>query len=220
VLRSCRRITGSELATVEGVLGRIADVYLDNHRWVIRYLEVAVSPHRLLIPVQALGKSDFSLRLFETPFLKNYLMESPCVARREQITADWEAKLLKHFRWRPYWEGSNLWVDSDVPRVQSLCLDEPDEPPQRPHALIRSSDIVGTEARTNDGSQARIADLLVDQSTWGTVVMIVSVDDKQPRRVVAPIEALEPFADSVQLKVSHLDPAGDAPAGDDRIVPH
>lgn len=104
-------------AKIEGLImremGKVKDIYFDDHSWVIRYVQI--DAHKWL-PAKNVYVSPSSFKgvnkddgLVEVNHTKGEIKSSPTIPSNSEISTANEASLTEYYGWNRYWMGGNLW---------------------------------------------------------------------------------------------------------------
>lgn len=91
----------------DGEMGRIKDLYIDDHNWKIRYAIVDtrkwLPERKVLIPPSAFIEVNEENETLEVEYDKEMIKQSPPVPEESDLTIDKENQLIKYFGWTRYW---------------------------------------------------------------------------------------------------------------------
>lgn len=187
-----------EARALDGVAGKIADVYFDDRDWVVRYFLVetpSAFSGEALISVQATLGIDWAEGVLALNVTREQMSGSPPVPTELPFTREFELQLHAHYGWPPYWTATRgfLPVMSSLDALTILPRIAPTRPlPHEEFAFrIRSARaFLGYHVPAED-APGRVDDLLISDKNWSVEHLVVETCDWQPgRKVVLPTEAV------------------------------
>ena len=100
-LRSSEEVTGYKLETMDGPVGHIEDLIVDNQTWAVRYLEIDTrnllpGRHVLMSPAWV-EQVDWAKRHFEIELPKELVKNAPEYGPEQIISRDYELALYRHY---------------------------------------------------------------------------------------------------------------------------
>ncbi len=175
MLHLARKVIGSPIRAIDGDIGTLEDFYVDDDRWVVRYLvidtggwlggrRVVVSP----MSVQgAWGKAGIPVRL-----TKDQVENSPMVDLAAPLSRSGEAQLLGYYGYPYYWGATNVWGTFDSPGALVMApatellpvAAEFAEPGER--GLRSINDSTGYHLHAVDGEIGHVDDFLIGETDW------------------------------------------------------
>lgn len=105
MLQTTRSLIGFSLSTKDGEIGKVKDLYFDDHTWTIRYLVVETANwlfgRKVLIAPLAILKTLKDSRTLVVDMTKEQVKHSPDIDTDKPVSRQSEADLYKHYSW-PY----------------------------------------------------------------------------------------------------------------------
>lgn len=199
MLHSLKKIDGFPIMTSEGLIGKVKDIYFDDHRWTIRYLEVDtggwLTGRRVLVsPLSILGidwdRGEVMVRLS-----RKQVEDSPGIDAAMPVSRQQEAALSDYYNYPYYWAGSafggytasSMLVDPAL--FKPAQLGEPDTNAEAgssdgdPH--LRSKDeVVGYYIKATDDEIGHVDDFLFDDRDWSISHMVIDTRNWWPGKHV------------------------------------
>jgi uncharacterized protein YrrD len=186
VLTRTKDLHGWTVAACDGALGHVADVYLDDRRWVVCYLVVDtgrwLSGGKVLVAPHSVSEVDPVRRRLQTPLRRQQLVLGPDPDLVRPVSRQHETDLCHCYGFPSY----AVIVGASM----ALAGPAPDARLRRgvdPH-LRSVRAITGYYVHARDGDVGHVEDILVDDRAWGVRYLLVSVGRWLPHRsVLVPI---------------------------------
>ena len=217
------KLRGNELHAQDGVIGKVTDVYFDDHTWSARYFEVDCGQwllsRKVLISPTAVHGPDWESDRLPVDLTKDQVRESPKVDTAQSLGRKEEEALHAHYAWAPYWGGAEfggigfgggpgLSGGGAVPvagaRQDSAETKAAAEASARhevnPH-LRSMGEVKGYAIAATDGSIGHVEDFVVDDRDWSVRFVIVDTRNWLPGRKVAIAPAYLRSVDWAEGKV-------------------
>lgn len=193
MLRSTDRMLGYTVSTIDGALGRLDDVYYDDHHWTIRYLVVGgigeQGIDRLVSPNAVTHIGDES-RQIALDLEREQVLEAPDIGAHLPVSLQAEQGYFDFFGWPYYWQGPYAWGAWAVPVAfapapPSGALLAPrieaqrsaDEAVDVPHHLRSSDETLGYHIQALDGEIGHVEDFLFDDDSWYLASLVVDTSN-------------------------------------------
>lgn len=195
-------ISACKVSAVEGPVGLIDDLLLENDGWNVRYLVVHLrrssSFRPALISTAAIEGFGVEQTSFRTNLRKVQLDSSPEIGEPRSISRQHEELLVQHFGWPIYWLGRQ----NSRQRNQAFQIGNPDaklfvREDGSPN-LRSASTLIGYEIWVQDRLAGRLQDLIINLNSW-------TVDLATADRDSIPFVAGSMFS---MTRMEHVDWAG------------
>ena len=235
MLRSAKEMEGYAVSATDGVIGHVKDFYLDDEKWVIRYLVVDtggwLSSRKVLISPIAVGMPNREQRLLPVSISREQVRKSPKIDTDKPVSRQHEMIYSGYYGYPYYWGGGGYWAGGMVPNLMAPgggafggSLASPDaeqrESAQHEHddPHLRSYDaVVGYHIHANDGDIGHVAGMLIDEQTWAVHYLVVDTSNwwLGHQVLIAPqwIEAVNWLGRTVAVSITRQ-AVKDAPAYD------
>ena len=122
MILSLESLQSHHLRTADGLFGKIADLYFDDHAWVVRYIVVDtggwLTGRAVLIAPSALTEPDDSAPEFPVALTREQIENAPGIDEARPVDRQQELGLADHFGW-PAWRHSAEGLALEVARKQS-----------------------------------------------------------------------------------------------------
>ncbi|WP_151635070.1 PRC-barrel domain-containing protein [Noviherbaspirillum aerium] len=199
MLHSLKALDGFAIMTSEGLIGKVKDIYFDDHQWVVRYLEVNTGGwlsgrHVLISPVSVLGV-DWNRQEVMVRLSRAQVKDSPGRDTAMPVSRQEEALIANHYSYPYYWSGPYIWGATAMPMMVSPAMinplpaeepgndGHPAQPDGDPH--LRSKDeVVGYRIEASDDQIGHVEDFLFDDRDWSISHMIVDTRNWWPGKQV------------------------------------
>jgi sporulation protein YlmC with PRC-barrel domain len=188
MLRSLKTLEGYHVSATDGGVGKVSDFFVDDQRWVIRYLVVDTGgfwkgPHRVLISPVGFRRVDWSTRTLHLAMTRSKIKGSPSVDAHEPLSRRFEREHFHYYGWSPYWAfgGSMDWGIGLSPSVlASSARSKASEPKEQesgdPH-LRSIHELLGYRVEGNDGAIGDVDDFIVDDAAWSIRYLVVDTSN-------------------------------------------
>ena len=164
-------IKNSQLRAVDGPIGNIVDVLLEDEHWMIRYLVVSVQesstvqPKQVLISPSAISNLDLESGVVNCNLDLKDVNSSPLLDDDQPISRQHEEALVEHYGWPVYWLGRIVLpaqqLDALAGDDDALSVNENGD------ANLRSAaEICGYQIRSKNGRAGTMNDLVIDLEQW------------------------------------------------------
>jgi len=175
MLTRLSKLTGTRIYGIDGVVGSVTDVFIDEIEWAVRYLLVSLSCGRddnssaarqvLLSPV-SLEAFDPERSLIATNLDRHKIISSPVANFEEPISRQYESALVDYYGWPIYWLGRTGRECSQI--VSGKPGTSNTSPSQIPsESNLRSgSEIRGFQINSFAGRAGFLKDLVLNSKSW------------------------------------------------------
>jgi hypothetical protein len=164
---------------LDGVIGKIQEIYFDDSTWDVRYFVVDVwrwllHKNVLLSPV-AVGRPDEERRLLPASVTMDQIRHSPQIDTDKPIALQAQERLHMHFGWAFYWAAEALMGTSNTDVFSTMEPVNAGGAPFDPR--LRTTRVVtGYEVVARDGIAGKVEDFLLDASTWSIRHLVVHLN--------------------------------------------
>ena len=188
-----RELEGYALRATDGDLGKVRDLFFDDHRWRVRYLLADtgawLSGHKVLLSPPAVGEPDGQERSLPVDLTTDQVQNAPSLRRDEPQRVAW-------FQWDPSWFGP-VAVQERVPvPVGTRQTERGPDGPGGNEPLRSVREVLGDRVRAAAADDAEdeevevghVDDLLAETGTWTIRYLVVDTRNWLPGRhvLVAP----------------------------------
>jgi hypothetical protein len=184
MLRNMKDLEGLSLGATDGVIGEVKNFYFDDEAWVIRYLVVETGDkredRRVLISPIAIGRPDWSQKVFPVSLTKEQVRGSPDIDTDKPVSRQQEMGYLGYYGYGNYWGGSGLWGAGLYPDILQGGLTRQSVPQAHAHDdhhLRSGNGVMRYYVHANDGDIGHVQGFLVDESSWAIRYLIVNTSN-------------------------------------------
>ncbi len=239
MLRTLNELHDYTIGAVDGVVGQVKDLYLDDATWVVRYLVVEtgswLASKKVLISPIAIGEPDWAQRLLPVSITKEQVKNSPDVDTEKPVTRQHEQEYSGYYGYPYYWGGTGYWGGGMYPNTMMTSYGEASalqamqqeaenararaDETADPH-LRSCAAIAGYHLHASDGEIGHVRGMLIDDETWAVRYMIVDTSNWWigHQMLIAPswIEGMSWVDGTVSVKLTRQ-AVKDAPAYDPSV---
>jgi hypothetical protein len=210
MLRKASDLMGLKLGARDGEIGRVKDVYFDDHTWTVRYLVADtgtwLTGRRVLISPFAIESVDMDHRHINVKLTREQVERSPSVDEHKPVSRQFEADYARYYGWPMYWYGPALWgptpfplydgVEREPARDSSTVAQETGDP-----HLRSASEVKGYYLHARDGDLGHIEDFVIADADWAIRYLIADTNNWRPggKALIAT-----PWITSVSWDKSHV----------------
>jgi hypothetical protein len=188
--RSLKEFTGYTINTKGGGKGNVKDFLFDEDRWMVRYLGADLglifSGKTVLIPKRFVKKPNWLNQSFTVDVDKIDAENFPELSEKLPISRKYEQEINKHFKTTDYWtDAYNYIAPVGAPgitypprpiRVPSIRVNE-----KKLNTNLRSfEEIKGYHIHALDGKIGHIVDIIVDDTDWQIVYLVIDTSNWLP----------------------------------------
>ena len=185
-----KELTGYKVRALDGKVGKVADAYIDDLAWFVRYVVVDtgnwLSPHKVLLSPEAFHVPDTATRTIPCQLSKDTIESAPPVETELPVSRQQEEKLRAFYSWPNWW--STPMHGLVIPTAGELIA--ANAPPATveisdadPH-LRSASEILGYHIEAADGDIGHVDDLLLDDITWAVRYFVLDSKNFLPGKKV------------------------------------
>ena len=178
---------------VDGEIGRIHDLQVDDRRWAVRDIVVDVghwlTGHLVLIRPAVVVKPDRDHQTIHVALTAEQIADAPSIETHPPVARQSSVEPYHYLGLRLLLSGLEPWSPAfalaELPEAESSRLRQFD-----PHLRsLRALSCYGIEA--SDGDAGHVEDWLVDVETWRTRYAVVKTAGGRTRRhVLVPVHGL------------------------------
>lgn len=230
MLQGEKELRNFEIHARDGAIGKVKDLYFDDHAWTVRYVIVDtgswLNSRRVLLSAARLVNvaADRALVVNAT---REQVRNSPPVDWDRPVSRVEESALHDYYGWPYYWATAPLGgigpglappmasIPAPVPpavsaagaNIAAAMQTERHESPAENDPHLRSADeIRGYRIEARSGSAGHVDDFLIDRARWAIRYLVVDTRDWWPGKkvLVAPgwIEGISHPKDVVAIDLT------------------
>jgi sporulation protein YlmC with PRC-barrel domain len=190
-------LIGMPIGASDGEIGKIKDIYFDDHRWVVRYLVVETGgwfeDRKVLVSPFAVTGIDWDLRTVQVNLTRQQVRQSPSFDTDKPVSRQHEIEFYGYYGYPYYWGGPLLWGVSLYPLMPAGPIPHVNQA-QPGHAeapadwrLRSASEVTGYRIKATDDLIGHLENFLIDGESWAIRYLIVDTRNWWPgKHVVIP----------------------------------
>lgn len=181
MFNSATQVVTTRVHAVDGDIGPVMDLLLDDRCWVVRYLvvdagsrlaerEVLISPYSIKQPAVRDGVIDVALT-------RRLVRSSPALDVALPVSSVQEQEFMRHYHYPAYWNGGGLWALGATPypsgapvptaeRVGASCY--PAGVQLRSAMGLEGFEVLGAAQGLGE-----VQDLVFDERSWQVRYLVV-----------------------------------------------
>ena len=230
MLRDVKGLEGYAITAADSAIGHVKDFYFDDEQWVIRYLVVEagswLASRMVLISPISVGVPEWTRRQLPVRISREQVEKSPGIDTHKPVSRQHEMDYQMHYGYPAYWGGGGLWGEGLYPSSllpgyddlgsTSAAAGAPAERVHEKREEVRRHDddphlrscqaVTGYHIRATDGEIGHVEGMLVDDSTWAILYLVVNTSNwwLGHKVLIAPawIQDVSWFESTVSIKVS------------------
>lgn len=213
--RRLNRLLRFTLRATDGPIGRVHDLYFDDHRWTVRYVVADtrrwLPGRRVLISPISVDDIDWRRRRLHVDLSRERIRSSPDIDTDKPVSRQHEADFHDYFCFPYYWDGEDLWGWASLPASLRIPAqvergEEKEKSPNRTgDPNLRSAHyVIGHRIQASDAEIGHVEDFLFDESSWQIRYVVVDTRNWWPGKRVLVSPAWISWVSWLQLNV-HVD---------------
>jgi hypothetical protein len=185
-------IKGCSVRATDGDIGKVADCYFEEDRWVVRYLMVDtggwLGGRKVLISPMSFERVDPSSKVVHLNTDRARVKGSPSWEVARPISRRYETEYYGYFGYPYYWGGAGLWGVRATPA--GITVPQPPPPASQPaptagsrtepegESHIRSvHNVTGYYIQATDGTIGHLEDFLTEPDSWRIDSVIIDTSN-------------------------------------------
>lgn len=210
------------IEATDGEMGKVQDLYFDDHKWAIRYAIVDTRKwlpgRKVLLSPESFKEMDNENSTLHAGYDKETIRNSPSVPESKAFTRDTENTLIGYYGWSRYWMGNMLWGQEDRPlatlnvQPQPRPVNEEDivRNEERQSELRSEEELIGCRVHADDGKLGQVNDIVFDTEYWKLRYIVIQNNENftEDEYIVVPtddIESLDWLEEDVYVKGSSME---------------
>lgn len=109
-LRSCKAVAGYHIVAIDGEIGHVQGLLVDEDSWAIRYLVVRTSNwwmgHEVLLAPQSIRQMSWAEQTVSVDLTREALRQAPAYDPSVPLTREMETAVYQHYGWAGHWPGA------------------------------------------------------------------------------------------------------------------
>jgi len=178
-----KQLIGSHVQASDGAIGKIKDVYFDDHGWTIRYLVVETRAFfegaQVLLSPLCVSHIDWNHHQVQLKLDMNRIKASPPIDTDKPVSRQHEEQYFDYYGYPYYWTDPSLWLKESYPvglsgaaPVSHNLAGTHGSAPLDPR-LRSANEVIGYGIHTTAEPIGHIEDFLIDSLTWAMRYIVV-----------------------------------------------
>ena len=200
MLRNLKDLEHYRIHATDGLIGHVADFYVEDDSWVVRYLVVDtgswLSGRKVLISPVSVGQPDWLERTMPVAISREQVRTSPDIGTDPSVSKQNEEDFMGFYGYSGYWGGDGLWGAGMYPyamapgyagdRLDRVARERELEGYLAAERVRHRHDdrhlqscnaVVGYHVHATDGDIGHVAGFLVDDETWLIRYLVVDTSN-------------------------------------------
>ncbi|MGA7823334.1 MAG: PRC-barrel domain-containing protein [Steroidobacteraceae bacterium] len=162
------KLIGMSIRASDGEIGKVKDVYFDDHRWGARYLVVdtggRLAGPKVLISAISVASIDWEKSVVQIGLTRQQVEASPPIDTDKPVSRQHEVDFLGYYGYPSYWGGPFMWGTTSYPYPMSPtaalppvneALGERARAPGDPH-LRSAMEVIGYHLQTTNALMGHV----------------------------------------------------------------
>lgn len=190
------------IEAIDGKMGKVKDIYIDDQSWTIRYAQIdtwkTLPGRRVLLSPSCFRTIDFKNKLLNIDLDKETVRKSPNFAEKTGLTQETEERLADYYGWTKYWTGNMVWgtggkaVMNPLDEKRQAEIKDPSisNPLGSVHALRSETEIAKFRVHAANGRLGKIIDMVFDLEKWSIKSFVIQLkyQEKSGLVLISPNE--------------------------------
>lgn len=178
-----------KIYAVDGEIGRVEDLYVDDAKWMLRYVVVNTGhwlPGRLvLVSPESISEPNGEKDVLPVGLTCQTIQDSPPIQSDQPVSLQHEQELMNYYGWRPYWGAFGMnWLSGAM--IPTRTPEPPQDRSQRESdAGLRSiKELLGYRIQSVDGHHlGHVEDFVIEMHLshhWDVRYLLIDTRDWMP----------------------------------------
>lgn len=183
MLRSLKQMEHYKVSASDGEVGTVANFFLDDEFWTVRYLVVETDGffegRKVLVSPISFLKAEWGSGQFHVALTRDKVKHSPGVDTDRPVSRQHEQDFSMYYGYPNYWGASGVWGVNGDPAMLALAAERA-KPVGPPNAstddvhLRSAAELRGYHIEGSDGQIGQVHDFIVDDETWEVRYLVIS----------------------------------------------
>jgi len=189
MLNKAKTLSGYNLHSLDGEVGKVKGFYFDDHHWAIRYLVADTGnwlPGRqVLISPYALAAVNKQKHYIDIDLTRKQIEDSPSLDSDKPVSQQFEESYYGYYEWPMYWNGLYTWgaypyIERDLKKSKKR-----NSGGKAWDRHLRSIAVVsGYDIQASDGDIGHVEDFIIDDATWVIRYLVIDTRNWLPGKKV------------------------------------
>lgn len=189
MLRSLKDLERYSVHATDGDIGRVANFYFDDERWVVRYLVVDTAEfldgRQVLISPISFRQIEWLTHQFHVALTMAKIESCPSTDMDKPVSRQHEDDFNQYYGYPSYWWSSGLWGTEDFPAMLAIKRKEAAAELAAAQAekasydihLRSISEVRGYHVQGSDEAIGHIDDFIIDDETWEVRYLVIDTSN-------------------------------------------
>ncbi|MBF0288714.1 MAG: PRC-barrel domain-containing protein [SAR324 cluster bacterium] len=163
--RKLAKLSGYHLHTLDGEMGKLKQIYFDDHHWTARYFVVDSARssigHDVLVNPSEIKDIDDANEYFELNQTREQINHSPPPDTVLPVSHHHEQEYSHYYGWMPDWTADPIF---GAPLIHPPVSEEDVNTPEQ--QLRSSNEVIGYRIQAEDGEIGHVEDFIVEDPDW------------------------------------------------------
>jgi hypothetical protein len=191
LLRSLKDLRDYTVHATDGDIGKVAEFFFDDDKWVVRYLVVDlgswISGRKVLVSTAALLQPEWGKASFPVSITRKQVEASPDIDTDKPVSRQHETRLSLHYQWGAYWGPIEPFfgVVAEQPSLIDPDIKTAEEKDGKSDPHLRAArKVTGYHIQAIDGGIGHINDFIVDVNSWSIRYLVIDTHNILPEKPV------------------------------------
>ena len=186
MLRSLKELEHYTVFATDGEVGTVANFFLDDEFWAVRYLVVETGGffegRQVLVSPISFLKADWGTSRFHVALTMDKVKHSPGIDTDQPVSRQHELAFSQYYGYPNYWGASGVWGMTGDPAMLAMAMeralpaDLPDLSTDDVH-LRSAVELRGYHIEGSDGQIGQVHDFIVDDATWEVRYLVINTSN-------------------------------------------
>jgi hypothetical protein len=189
MLRSLKDLERYSVSAIDGDIGHVANFYLDDERWIIRYLVVNtfefLDGRQVLISPISFRQIEWLTHQFHLGLTMAKIEHCPSTDMDKPVSRQHEDDYNQYYGYPSYWWSSGLWGMDDFPAMlvakrAEAAAELADSQAQKASYdvhLRSTNEVRGYHIQGSDEAIGHVEDFIVDDETWEVRYLVIDTSN-------------------------------------------
>lgn len=189
MLRTVQELKSYAIGATDGEVGKVVDIYFDDHSWVVRYLVVDAGSwlvgRKVLISPYAVQRADWDDKRLPVSLTQQQVKNSPDIDTDVPVSRQHEMAYADYYSYPYYWGTTGFWGEGLYYPMEPVRSEAAELHARAERARQQSDDphlrscnsVVGYQIHASDGDIGHVQSMLVDEATWAIRYLVVDTSN-------------------------------------------
>ena len=199
MLRQFSDIKNFALASSDGEIGKVKELFFDDQSWAVRYIVADtggwLSGRQVLLAPFSFGAIDEEGKAIAVHLTKEQIENGPPIDSDKPVSRQFEEEWYRYYGYPSYWNAAEPMAFGMAspfvpPPVEIPAPNENRREAGDPH-LRSTSEVTGYSIHASDGNIGHVDDFIVDDHAWTIRYVVISRSWWPGKRVIVSPEWIE-----------------------------